>query len=357
LAASCGAGEGTERELPAGPPTSAPPSDLVLYASYGQSNIVAAFRLGTDGFLPSVPFSTMVVTEPRTIVIANDVLYVGTTDRVVSASIAADGSLPPVPTAETGRVEDGDVNAILVIGDILYAAFTEVETLVTYRLEFGQVPNGISSLSGESASDYLVLAEADGFIYTHAPGLGRIDTFRILADGTLNSLPEPQLPEVDLFGCEVMKTRDGIIYAGESSRDRINTYNITPEGLPEGLDEGADPISQTRREERYVDFVFDRDLIHAAGFNAGRVDTYAIDPIDGGLPEEGPVSRTEEDTALFPTALLLHGGILYVAQAGRDRIDGYLIGAGGYPSGFPATSTEPIEPGFPNDLVLAEFPP
>jgi hypothetical protein len=357
LTAACGAGGGTERELPAGPPTSAPPGDFVLYASYGQSNMVAAFRLGTDGFLPSAPFSTMAIMEPRTILVSNGILYVGTTDRVASATILADGSLPSLPTAVSGIVEDGDVNALLVVDDILYAAYSEAERLITYQLEFGQVSAGILSASGETSSDYLVMAEANGYIYAHAPGLGRIDTFPILPDGTLDELPEPQLPEVDLFGCEVMKVRDGKIYAGESSRDRLTQYDITSVGLPEGLDEGADPISNTRRSERYVDFVFDGNLIHAAGFNAGRIDTYEIDPTDGTLPEQGPVSRTEQDTSLFPAAVLLHDGMLYVAQGGRDRIDGYRIGANGYPLGFPSTSTDPIEPGFPNDLELAEFPP
>ena len=79
--------------------------------------------------------------------------------------------------------------------------------------------------------------------------------------------------------------------------------------------------------------------------------------IDGSLIDQGPVSRTEEDTELFPSAVLLHDDILYVAQGGRDRIDGYTITGDGYPSGFPSTSTDPIAPGFPNDLAIGEFPP
>jgi hypothetical protein len=353
--AACGAGGGTERELPPGPPTSAPPGDAVLYVSYAQANMIAAYRLGRDGFLAATPFSSMTIDGPRTIELVGNILYVGTSDRVVSATLSANGSLPALPTAETGRVEDGDVSDLLVIGDILYAAYTEAERLVTYRLEEGQVPSGIATASGETASDYLVLAESDGFIYTHAPRLGRIDTYRILDDGTLADFPEPQLPEVDLFGCEVMLVRNGTIYAGESSRERVNTYNITSVGLPEGLKEGEDPISHIRRTERYADIVLDGDLMYGAAFNAGRVDTFAINP-DGTFPEDGPLSRTAPDTSLYPTSLFLYDGILYVAQAGRDRIDGYIIDGSGFPSKFPSTSADPVFDSYPNDIVVGEVP-
>jgi hypothetical protein len=356
LLASCGAGSGTERELPAGPQTSAAASDNVLYVAFAQSNLIAAFRLGTDGFLPAAPFSTMAVPSPRTMLVDGGFIYVGTRNRVVSATINPDGSLPPLPTAETARVEDGDVSDMLVIGDVLYAAYTEVERLVTYRLEFGQVATGISSSSGESFSNYLTMDEDNGFIYVHAPGLGRIDTFMIRPDGFLEEFAEPQLPEVDLFGCEKLIIRDGIIYAAASIRERINMYTIDSVGFPEGLDDGEDPISNSEREERYVDLLLDGDLIYAAAFNKGRIDTYMTNP-DGTLEDEGPFSKTEFDTALYPTSLLLLNGILYVAQAGRDRIDGYFIGGDGSPSGFPATSTIPIRPGFPNTIAHGVFPP
>jgi len=356
LLASCGAGSGTERELPAGPSTSAPPSDDVLFVSYAQSNLVAAFRLGTDGFLPAKPFSTMSVFQPRTMIRNGNFLYIGTSDRVVSASIGPDGSLPAQGTADTGIVEDGDVSALLVVGDVLYAAYTEAERIVSYRLESGQVPFGIFTASGESFSDYITMDVADGYIYAHAPSLGRIDTFMIGPDGGLGDFADPQLPEVDLFGCEILKVRDGVIYAGESVRERINTYTIDSVGFPEGLDDGADPISHTKREERYVDILLDDDLLYGAAFNKGRIDTYRINP-DGTLPEEGPIGKTEFDTGLFPAALVKLNGFLYVAQAGRDRIDGYLIQGDGTPSPFPATSTDTIEPGFPNAMAHGIYPP
>ena len=134
----------------------------------------------------------MAVPSPRTMLVDGGFIYVGTRNRVVSATINPDGSLPPLPTAETARVEDGDVSDMLVIGDVLYAAYTEVERLVTYRLEFGQVATGISSSSGESFSNYLTMDEDNGFIYVHAPGLGRIDTFMIRPDGFLEEFAEPQ---------------------------------------------------------------------------------------------------------------------------------------------------------------------
>lgn len=357
LIAACGAGSGTERELPAGPPTSAAPSDDVLYVSYSQGNMVAAFRLGVDGFLPATPFSTMRVDSPRTMIRSGDFLYVGTTDRVVSAKIAADGSLPPLPDAETGRVDNGDISELLAIGDVIYATYSEAERLVSYKLESGQVPTGFLTSSGESFSDYVTMDTVDGYIYVHSPSLATIDAYRIMPDGGLDDLPEPQLPEIDIFGCEVLRIYNGVIYAGESLRERINTYTINSVGLPEGLDDGADPISHTLREERYVDIAFDGGFLYAAAYNEGRVDTYVIDSVDGTLPEQGPIGITANDTASYPTSLLVLDGFLYVAQAGRDRIDGYTLDADGAPSAFPVTSADPIVPGFPNTIVHGVYPP
>jgi hypothetical protein len=357
LMVSCGAGSGTERELPAGPSTNAAPSDNVLFASYAQGNMVAAFRLGTDGFLPAKPFSTMSVDQPRTMIRSGDFLYVGTPDRVVSARIAADGSLPPQPDAQTGFVGNGDISELLAIGDVVYAAYSEAERLVSYKLEAGQVPNGFLTSSGESFSDYSTLDTFDGYIYAYPPSLARIDTYRIHADGGLDEFPELQLPEIDLFGCEVLRIHNGIIYAGESLRERINTYTIDSVGFPEGLNEGEDPISHTEREERYLDITFAGNFLYAAAFNKGRIDTYVIDPVDGTLPEQGPIGRTEFDTGSYPTSLLLLNGFLYVAQAGRDRLDGYVLGADGTPSAYPVTSADPIVPGFPNTIVHGIYPP
>lgn len=357
LITACGAGSGTERELPAGPSTSAAPSDDVLFVAYSQSNMVAAFRLGVDGFLPATPFSMMSVDQPRTMIRSGDFLYVGTTDRVVSARIAPDGSLPPQPDAETGRVGNGDISELLAIGDVVYAAYSEAERIVAYKLESGQVPTGFLTSSGESFSDFVTMDTADGYIYAHSPSLARIDAFRIMPDGGLDEFPEPQLPEIDIFGCEVLRIYNGVIYAGESLRERINTYTINSVGLAEGLNDGEDPISHTEREERYVDIAFEGNFLYAAAFNKGRIDTYVINPVDGTLPEQGPIGSTENDTGIFPASLLVLDGFLYVAQAGRDRIDGYTLGADGTPSAFPVTSADPIVPGFPNTIVHGIYPP
>ncbi len=359
LIAACGAGGGTERELPAGPTTTAPPSDNVLYVSYAQSNMVAAFRLGTDGFLPSTPFSTMTVEAPREMIMVNGILYIGSGDRVSSVQVQADGGLPEQPTAETGRVPDGDISDLVVVGDVLFATYLDAEVLLGFELDsLGHVPIGFTTTSrGSAISNYLSMAAWDGFIYAHAPSQGRIDTYRIRDDGLLDEIPEPQLPRVDLFGAEVMRIRDGVIYAAETPRERINTYLIDADGFPMGLKDGEEPISHTRAEERYVDFILEDNLLFAAAFNKGRLDVYEIDPSDGSLPENLPISTTEFDTGLFPTSLLLLDGLIYVTQSGRDRVDAFTVGSNGELGGFPATSTIPIEPGFPNAIVHAVFPP
>src|SRR5262249_27164686 len=96
--ASCGSQSGTSTFLPPGPPTKAPPGNTVLYAAMTVGNRIDAYRLGTDGLLPSKPFDTIFLNQPHRLAIGDGVLYATLTDQIVAMKLGADGSLPSIPT-------------------------------------------------------------------------------------------------------------------------------------------------------------------------------------------------------------------------------------------------------------------
>ena len=351
LGASCGAGGGTKTALPAGATTTAPPGDQVIYAALAQGDRVVASRPGTDGFLTAAPFSSVALENPRRLLLGNGVLYVALEDRVVSLTLGADGSLPATATAETRPLRFADFRALALSGNVLYAAAPGSLRVVALALESGQVPTDPISTSGTSLSDYNGLAIANGFLYAISPNAARIDTFVIANDGSLPDFPEPQVPESFVDFPEDLVEHDGTLYVVELGRQRVSTFPIRANGL---LFE--EPDSKTYGVERYGRIVIDGDALYVSAFNAGRIDMYRTDPIDGSLPASGPEFSTHADPAAFPNGMLVSAGILYVAQAGLDRIDGYVLGGDGRPSALPSTSTAALAGSLPHDHENGTFP-
>ena len=56
---SCGTDGGVTAFLPPGPPTQAPPGNIIVYAAMSIGNRIDAFRLGADGLMPEQPFDTI----------------------------------------------------------------------------------------------------------------------------------------------------------------------------------------------------------------------------------------------------------------------------------------------------------
>ena len=146
LVCGCGAGAGTKREVPPGPQTSAPPGNFVIYVSEGQTNRVAAYRLGTDGLLPANPFSTLDIDNPRRLLLQDDILYIAFPDGVASVALRADGSLPSSVTSTTDPVFGANALDLLIVDDVIYVAFELLRVIAAYRLQNGQI-NLVFSLS------------------------------------------------------------------------------------------------------------------------------------------------------------------------------------------------------------------
>jgi len=351
IVAGCGAGDGTKRELPAGPPTSAGPGPLVLYASLGQANQVVAYRLGADGLLPADPFSAIDLENPRRMLLNGNILYVLLPDRVVSIAINNDGSLPSIPTSVTAVIEEGNPLDLALFGDVLYVAYEDLEQLIAYRLVLGHVPAGALSASGTGNSDYQAVAANQRFVFAATPRERSVHTYLKIGQGALPVDPQSEVARIDFP--DDMLIHNGVLYAADGIDRRILGWFIPDTGiLPE------DPDFETLRVESYVEMVINDDLglLYASGFNRGRLDTFRINPIDGSFLDDKPVTSTAQDVASFPNGMDLAGGILYVALAGRDRIDAYIVASNGALPRFPSSSTNVIPDAFPNDAKVGLFP-
>jgi hypothetical protein len=352
----CGAGTGIVSFLPPGPQTTAPAGNLVIYVSNALGNRVDAYRLGTDGLLFGTPFSTIAADNPRKLAIVGDVLYVSTDTQVLSIALAADGSLPGLPTASTLPIIGADVHEIAVQGGTLYAAYTAEQLIRAFTLTAGGlVPDQSSSQGGGSSSDYRGIAIANGFLYSASRITGRIDTYLLAPGGAVGAVPEVQDPATLVGGADDLLERNGVLYVTNKFQRRIDAYGILPSGvLPEDSD------SETQFEDIYEDLLIVGDMLYASAFGAGRIDTYPLDPVDGSLPDSGPAHSTEADVEAGSGGLTEKNGILYVAQARLDRIDAYALGANGFPSDFPISSTidddlDSVDH-FPVDLEIYTLP-
>ena len=349
---ACGAGDGTKRELPPGEQTSAPPGDTVLYVSEGQGNRVVSYRVGTDGLLNGAPFSSIDLQNPRKLLLNGNVLFVALEDRIVSIVLGSDGSLPTQPTSVTDPVFEGNPLDMVLVDDVLYAAFENVLSILAYRLDRGQLAAFPLTISGTNFSEYRAIASANGFVYATSPRSGTIDTYVIGPAGALPETPDSELPDKDIDFPEDLLINDGILYLIDAFDRRIKVFPIQSNGLLPN-----EPTTETKRVESYVRALIDDTLLYASAYNEGRIDLYRLDPVDGNLVDDKPLAFTENDTGAFPIGLVLVNGVMYVTQAGRGRIDGYLVNSDGTLPPFPSTSTIALDGSFPNDIVSGSFPP
>ncbi len=351
FASACGSG-GTAPAVPAAPPTSAPPGDLVLYVAQSQANRVDAYRLGTDGLPQGRPFSSMAVTNPRRLVFDDGVLFVAGSDQVVSAVVDDEGGLPDTPTSSSFVLAGVNNLEMVVAFDHLYVASAGTNSINAYSIDdqgrLSDTPS--STASGLLVSDYVTIALDGRFLYAGTRDRAQIDTFLIGIDGELPSEPENQEPETFVILPDDIFIRDGILYVASGNDANIRAYIIRENGLL-----GEEEDAETQPEDFYADLIVDDDFIYAAAFNAGHIAVYALDPLSGLPPREPPVFTTRIDTEAFPLGMTLNGGILYVSQGGHGRVDAYALRPSGLPPEFPTGSTTPIRDSFPVDTAVARI--
>ncbi|HEY2775117.1 MAG TPA: hypothetical protein VGK20_13810 [Candidatus Binatia bacterium] len=354
LLASCGTGGGLSSFLTPGKPTKAPPGNLVIYAAENHGNRIDAFRLGTDGLMPARPFSTMFVdSSPNRVTVANGVLYATLHDRVISATLGADGSLPAVPTSGSLTRTDYDPVELEVRDGVLYVAAAGIGLVQSFVIRAdGTIPvDATSSGNGEFPADFSTIALDGGFLYSSSRETQFIDMFILRGDGTVPIKAQNQNPRDSVSLPDHMVIHHPFLYVTSASDKSVREYRLETSGFVPG-----DYESRTKNDQYYPNFLVEGPILYGAAYSVGELDLFHVNA-GGTLPEELPYFRTTADPASFPSSLILHDGILYVAQAGLNRIDAYVLDSDGTPPLLPSSSTrETTSDSLPLSIALYQLP-
>jgi len=276
--------------------------------------------------------------------IGNGVLYVADrgVGRIDAFAIAADGSLPEVPTScAIGAAKDDFAALAPLTADFIAAGGRSAVDI--YRRVDGQFPPPTPAPSATPSP-------------SPSPGLA-------CTGGHLLTVPASSIGAAlvtDILFAPSSSTPIGNLFIGEEVSQRILTFPVDANGILSDNDN-----SKTKPVGIYQNLLRTSPssdaVLYASVFDQGRVDVFRL---ENGLLPSKTFSRTAEDPDTLPVALALApGNLLYVAQGGLGRVDGFRLQSNGGVEALPATSTVPIQNAaggvldtFPNDLAIVALP-
>jgi hypothetical protein len=297
--------------------------------------------------------------------IGNGILYVAGrgSDRIDAYPIADDGTIPPLPSSCIVGGSNSEFAALAPMGDGFFAAGGSVRIEIHPRVQ-GQFlaepdPNATATPSPAPTVSPSPDPEATPGPSSPSPAPSTCIDARLVSTplSTISSAIVTQM-----FFDPSASAPLGQLFIAEEVSQRIFTFPVNADGVIDG-----DDSSSTKRAGVYQRMLRHRspgrDIIYSSVFNEGRVDVFRLE--NGLLPDE-TFSRTAEDPRSLPIGMAIDGPagtILYVAQGGLDRIDGFRIRDDGGLPDEPATSTAPpIDTSgngivtFPDDVVIVPLP-
>lgn len=297
--------------------------------------------------------------------IGNGILYVAGrgSDRIDAYPIADDGTIPSLPTSCIVGGSNSEFAALAPMGDGFFAAGGSVRIEIHPRVQgqFLAEPDPNASATPSPAPTVSPSPDPDATPGPSSPSPAPSTCF----DARLVSTPLSTIGSAivtQMFFDASSSAPLGELFISEEVSQRIFTFPVNADGVIDG-----DDSSHTKRAGVYQRMLRHRrpgrDIIYSSVFNEGRVDVFQLE--NGLLPDE-TFSRTAEDPRSLPVGLTVDGPtgtILYVAQGGLDRVDGYRIRDDGGLPDEPATSTgPPIDTSgnglvtFPDDVVIVPLP-
>ena len=275
--------------------------------------------------------------------IGNGVLYVAGrgSDRVDAYAIEDAGTLPSVPTSCIVGGGDFEFSALAPMSEGFFAAGGAVEIGVYARVQGQFLPEPDPNASATPTPAPTVSpSPAPG--ETPGPSIPSPAPSTCI-DARFVSTPLSTIGSAlvtDMFFAPSASAPLGDLFVAEEASQRISTFPVDADGVIDGNDN-----SQTNRAGVYERMLRHQhsgvSVIYSSVFNEGRVDVFRRE--NGLLPNE-TFSRTAEDPNTLPVGLTIDepsGTILYVAQGGINRIDGFRIQPDGGLADNPATSTAP----------------
>jgi hypothetical protein len=276
--------------------------------------------------------------------IGNGILYVAGrgSNRIDAYPIAADGTIPNVPASCIIGANNAEYTALSLLSRDFIAASGR-ENIEIFRRVEGLFPPPTPAPSATATP-----APSPGCFGAQLVSIPVSSIGAAIVTDTLFT-PSSSAPIGELFVSE------------EVSR-RLFTFNVDAGGAINGKE-----TSSTKQDGFYQSMrrrdVGSQSLLYASVFQEGRV---AVFQLENGLLPEFAFSKTEKDPKTTPVGLAIDGPsgtILYVAESGVGRLDGFRIQSDGALSRDPDTSTEPVTTSdgrvidsFPSDIAIIPAP-
>lgn len=276
------------------------------------------------------------------------------------------------------------------------------------------VGHPLDPVSGAPASAYTTCIQSrlgaslqnlvvnDNKLYvSSSSGSGRIEVYKIEADGRLVGAEDPALPldtpldqicgssnkdpdkkrseptkplseRRKIFDVKSFVIVDNLLYAEDRGRRRIRAFELTegnfqaptPDPKPNRPDKLIwQPAKfKTGRVANYQQILHFGNAILGTQFFRGRIDSYALDAT-GDFENKHGTALSEADLRLTPVRLIaakdLDGGgaTVYVAAGEFDRVIAYRLGSkGALSEKEPSSETDEQDDSFPNDVAIAMLP-
>lgn len=353
----------------------------ILYATAATPGRIDGFCLGRNGGLAPVP----TVQEPtdgrelRRLLIANDVLYVASVDRVEAFRIRDRGGLTRLGHTQPIRNMNPKDMALSADGKTLYVPQVGPSRVAAYPIgEDGAPAKEFSScIQGPPGAGYLHLLVNGNLLYLTAEGslAGRVEVFPLAADGSLPALPDacqtsrgirspsttPLSVRKKLSRPKAMAMLGNTLFVEERGRKRITAFTLEPDGnfmapTTDGKKTKFHPVaSKTRVIVSYEGVILYRQALLATQFYRGRVDSYKLK--DANLLPKGPARISQQDVRMSPVRMSANEDVAYVAGGELDRVIAFRLREDGVLADTaPFSETEEQSGSFPNDVAVAVLP-
>jgi hypothetical protein len=297
--------------------------------------------------------------------IGNGVLYVAGrgSNRVDAYAIEDDGTLPSVPTSCIVAGSGTEFEAVAPMSEGFFAAGSEFDIEVYPRVQ-GQFLPEPDSNAPTTPTPAPTVSPSPGPGETPGPSIPS-PALTTCIDANLVSTALSSIGAniiTDMFYAPSVSEPLGNLFVAEEGSERIFTFPVDANGVIDGnhnSQTNAAGIYQRMLRHPHSGAI----VLYSSVFNEGRVDVFRLE--DRLLPND-TFSRTAEDPNTLPVGLTIDepsGTILYVAEGGYNRVDGFRIQPDGGLADVPVTSTAPPVDAagqdintFPDDVVIVPLP-
>lgn len=294
----------------------------------------------------------------------NGILYVAGrgSNRVDAYPIADDGTLPQLPTSCIVGGSNAEYSTLATMGENFFAAGGSVRIEVHARVdgEFLAEPDPNATATPIPVPTTTPSPEPGATPGPTEPSPQRSTCVNARLVSTPLSTIGGALVNQMLFDPSA-SVPIGQLFLAEEASERIFTFPVNADGVISENDTSSTKRAGVYQRMLRVDQT-PSSILYASVFNEGRVDVFRLEK--NLLPNES-FSRTAEDPKTLPVALALDStrSVLYVAEGGINRIDGFRVQPDGGLPNEPATSTAPRVDAngndfstFPDDIVIVSLP-